>query len=100
MRNTTNTLVSSTIVKTPAMNDFTNVQTLAMVAYAFEQTNVYVCVLYAQFTQFVYVLYENVCLLYAQFEDIVSEAIVMGAMDFEAIVLYAQYLFYAQPKAT
>ena len=39
--NATNTFVSSTAVKTPDMDDFSSVKTLALVAYAPEQTNVY-----------------------------------------------------------
>ena len=39
--NVTYTLVSSTTMKTLAMDDFTSVQTLALVAYAFGQTNVH-----------------------------------------------------------
>ena len=73
MMNTSNTLVSSTIVKTPAMDNFTNVQTLAMVAYAFEQTNSYnvlVTNMHLLNAQFMYVLYMNMYLLYTQFEDI------------------------------
>ena len=38
MLNVTNTLMSSTIMKTLAMDDFINVQTLALAGYAFLQT--------------------------------------------------------------
>ena len=46
--------------------------------------------LYAQF------LY----LPYAQFMDDIINAIVMGAIVFKAVVLYAQCLLYTSPKAT
>ena len=45
--NTTNTLVSSTAMKTPAMADFTSMQSFALVAYTSLVTNV--CLLYAQY---------------------------------------------------
>ena len=45
--NTTNTLVSSTAMKTPAMADFTSMQSFALVAYTSLVTNVRL--LYAQY---------------------------------------------------
>ena len=67
--NTTNTLVSSTIVNAPAMDDFNTMQTLALVAYAPEQTDVYKALLTNVFllkaNMFVY-------LIYAQFMNMLN----------------------------
>ena len=113
--NYNNTLVSSTPVKTPAMDNFTTEQTLApeqtdeytalVTNVLLPRANVFKCLLFARF---VHVLYVYMCLpyaqfgylFYAQFVSNIFKATVMGAIDFKTIVLYTWCLFYALSKAT
>ena len=73
--NITNTFMSSTAVKTPAMDNFSSMQTLALAAYAPKQINVYNA------------LVTNMHLLYAQYQPNVYKAIVN-----DVNLLHAQYL--------